>query len=346
MADDEQTEVTTEIPPEVGEEEQFEGDYLPGDINDPAFIAAEEEGEQTAESPADEEPPVEDGLTEEEREALKPHYSKLVNRLGKQANELGDLRRRVEEQERILAQRGAPGESAAGEAPAEESEELPATGQAYINRLFADEEIRRTAFPEVELRVNELQDSARESMENLGWEEGPIIEELERRRDRHWRRAWNEKLPAAGQRIYGERKSLVAETPRQIRATIDQVFKAEPVEGVTADELDEALRSSYTAEQLASVPQAGRANLVAMARDLLIARKYREGKLSGAPAPKPDPAPVPNTGPTGGAPRNGGGVTPALAGQIADLRAKLGKAAVGMSDETLAKNIKSYRKEI
>jgi len=71
------------------------------------------------------------------------------------------------------------------EQPVEQVDETPKTGQAYIYSLYQDDEIRQNAYPSVELKVEEYRETAREALENNGWEEDAITEELTRRSDRY-----------------------------------------------------------------------------------------------------------------------------------------------------------------
>jgi len=154
------------------------------------------------------------------------------------------------------------------EQPVEQVDETPKTGQAYIYSLYQDDEIRQNAYPSVELKVEEYRETAREALENNGWEEDAITEELTRRSDRYWRRAWSAELPNAANRVQSERSRIQEQTPSLVRSLAEQVLETMPgirSKGITPASVEQAIVGDVNAvKQFAGANRDQQANMLRM----------------------------------------------------------------------------------
>jgi len=270
------------------------------------------------ETPVDEhETGMPDGDTPEtgspdEELTYRERYEHLQRLMGRQANELGELRKRAEE----LEQQSAPAEAPPDELDAEYAA-LTETVQPWADEYY------------------------REYLD-LGFGEEEAAE-------RAWRKAYAEhtRVTELAERIadkkYDNLAPLVelAAGPHVLKEAVDTVFAAVPTDSVTPQEVLEEMIRQYPLSEFIKIPPEHQPMLVALARDLMIGRRYREGQLGPT---RPRPAAVPNTGP-GGVTPGASAVSPVHAQRIAQWRQVMGKAGEGISDEQILARIKEYEHE-
>lgn len=283
------------------------------------YGAALPEGETSAEGGTTDLPEgeVADGgpLAERPEEELtyRERYEHLQRVMGRQADELGELRKRAEEFEQSIAEKEQP----AADPDAEKADLLTETVQPWADEYY------------------------REYLDR-GFSE-------EEARERAWRKAYAEhgRMTELAERIaeekYGNMAPLVelAAGPQVLKEVVEQVYAAIPTDSITPDEVLEEMIREYPISEFVKIPVEHQPILVALARDLMIGRRYREGQLSPI---RPHPAPAPNTGP-GRAIRGSDGISPAHAQRIAQWRRVMGKAGNGVTDEQVLARIREYERE-
>ncbi|MHB9109060.1 MAG: hypothetical protein ACYDCO_18560 [Armatimonadota bacterium] len=308
--------------------------YYPSDDETPAEYSDESylpEGDIPDEGPPEEltdEGLFDEALSDEEL-TYRERYENLQRLMGRQANELGELRRQ-------LATHPAAAELAAHPAAADEEQEGLLSPEdappAEIDREY--DSLTETVQPWADEYYREYLD--------LGFSEEEAAE-------RAWSKAYAEhsRVTELAERIadekYGNLAPLVemAAGPQVLKQAVDTVYSFAPTDSITPDEVLEEMIRQYPIGEFMKIPQEYHPVLVALARDLMIGRRVREGQL----APMlPHPAPVPHTGP-GGTMHGGSAVSPAHAQRIAQWRQVMGRAGEGISDEQVLARMKEYERE-
>lgn len=248
-------------------------------------------------------------LAEEERPDEERPDGGRHEHLQRVMGELGELRKRAEELERLLSREEEP-----PPADPDAADSLAETVQPWADEYY------------------------REYLD-LGFSE-------EEASERAWRKAHAEqgRVQELAERIAEEKYGKPAEPsagPQVLKEAVEQVYAAMPTDSISPDEVLEEMIREYPISEFVKVPAEHQPMLVALARDLMIGRRYREGQLSPI---RPQPAPVPNTGP-GGILHGGSAISPAHAQRIAQWRRVMGKAGDGVSDEQVLGRIREYERE-
>lgn len=311
---------------------ELEAEYYPSDDETPAEYDEDAAyGYQPYGDIPEEGPPEEltdEGLFDEEL-TYRERYENLQRLMGRQANELGELRRQL-----------------ATHPSAAEFAEYPAVADEEQERLFAPEGEPPSEFTdEYDSLTETVQPWADEYYReylDLGFSEEEAAE-------RAWSKAYAEhsRVTELAERIadekYGNLAPLVemAAGPHVLKEAVDTVFSVAPTDSITPDEVLEEMIRQYPIGEFMKIPQEYHPVLVALARDLIIGRRFRVGQL--APMP-PHPAPVPNTGP-GGTLLGGSAISPMHAQRIAQWRQVMGRAGQGISDDQVLARMQEYERE-
>jgi len=274
------------------------------------------EGSETAAEGATTNLP-EDGNLDERPVARQPdkeltyreRYEELRGVMERQVNELEDLRKRAEELEQSIAEEEKP--------DVEKADSLAETVQSWADEYYREY-----------LALGFSEEEARERARRKAYTEHGRVTELAER--------------IAAEK-YGNLAPLVemAAGPRVLKEAVEQVYAAIPTDSISPDEVLEEMIRQYPISEFAKIPVEHQPMLVALARDLMIGRRYREGQLSPV---RPHPAPAPNTGPSGAMQRRGG-ISPAHAQRISQWRRVMGKTGDGVSDEQVLARIREYERE-
>lgn len=305
---------------------ELEAEYYPSDDETPAEYSDEDGRELYEGDIPDEGPPeyltdeglFDEGLSDEEL-TYRERYENLQRLMGRQANELGELRQRLNSAAHLSA--GDEGLEASQDVPPieldQEYDSLTETVQPWADEYY------------------------REYLD-LGFGEEEAAE-------RAWSKAYAEhsRVTELAERIadkkYGNLAPLVelAAGPHVLKEAVDTVFSVAPTDSISPDEVLEEMIRQYPIGEFMKIPQEYHPVLVALARDLMIGRRFREGQLVPA---HPRPAPVPHTGP-GGRMQGGNAVSPAYAQRIARWRQVMGRTGEGISDEQVLARMKEYERE-
>lgn len=270
-------------------------------------------------------PPEADPEPEQDWETRYKHAEAA---LGRQSNELGDLRKQVEDFRAILAQREQQPQHPQQPPRDPEQERIEAIRPEYERRYARELEIARRQ----ELAIARANANARG--EDITPDE---MAEAERAADEIARlRAWNDAQQAydieqrAEQRAFQRAARQFA--PVLARQEADQTVRDLGIEGVSAADVDGYLRQSFGQglDALAEGDPQARQRIISMAAQALA---YTKGKQ--APTPKPAPVAGPQASPvTAPAPSSTASPGPRRAQSPLEQQAREFARATGMDAES------------